>query len=204
VDASKKAFYENRKVLLLIALVSLIVLIWILQWNNGPTNTRVESAAKKNPGRSAANAMADPHVLAEQLKMEQPPFEEEKRNLFDFFKAVPPPPPAGPPQTMAQAPQPVCGNQACEAGEDPTNCPTDCQPPPPPIPPITLRYIGYMSEQTGAIVFLTDGKEVYIGRQNDIIANKYRVLKITAESVELGYLNMNESRTIPFQGSQGG
>jgi hypothetical protein len=31
--------------------------------------------------------------------------------------------------------------------------------------------------------FLTDGKDIFIRRVNDIIANKYRVMKITAEIV---------------------
>ena len=53
------------------------------------------------------------------------------------------------------------------------------------------------------MAFLTDGKEVFMGRENDIIANKYRILKITSEGVELGYLNLNtkQSRTIPYQGN---
>jgi hypothetical protein len=40
-----------------------------------------------------------------------------------------------------------------------------------------------------------------MGRVDDIIANKYRVIKISDDSVELGYLNVNQSRTIAFQGN---
>ncbi len=79
----------------------------------------------------------------------------------------------------------------------------DCQPPPAPPAVIALRYIGYTSEPKGSVAFLTDGKEVYMGRVNDVIANQYRVLKITEDTVELGFLNNNQSSTIRFQGSQG-
>jgi hypothetical protein len=104
-----------------------------------------------------------------------------------------------------QPPPAVCGNQSCEEGEDYQNCPTDCAPPPPPPPPpIILRYIGYLSDPRGSVAFLTDGSSVFMGRVNDIIANKYRILKITEEDVELGYLNLNQSSTIRFEGNQGG
>ena len=39
-----------------------------------------------------------------------------------------------------------------------------------------------------------------MGRVDDIIANRYRIIKITEESVELGYVNLKtgQSKTIPF------
>ena len=199
VANSKKQFSQNRKLFLLIILVTLTIFVWIFQ-GDAPVE---EKAAKSNRelARKNSTPIGGSHLLAKQLNLQQPSFDQEKRNLFSFYQ---PPQPAEPPPVALAEMQAVCGNQMCEGGEDHQNCPTDCQPPPPPIPPITLRYIGYMAEKSGRMVFLTDGREVYVGRLNDIIANKYRVLKITEESVELGYLNMNESRTIPFQGSQGG
>ena len=43
-----------------------------------------------------------------------------------------------------------------------------------------------------------------MGRVDDIIANRYRVVKITEEGVELGYVNLRtkQSKTIPFSGSK--
>jgi hypothetical protein len=98
-------------------------------------------------------------------------------------------------------PKPVCGDRVCQPGETYDNCSSDCPPPPP--PPIDLKYIGYLREPEGPVAFLTDGKEVFMGRVNDIIANKYRVIRITDESVELGYVNLttNQSKTIPFEGN---
>jgi hypothetical protein len=160
--------------------------------DNGSMGPR---SARKTPQQDLA---ADPLLLMTQLQAERARFQEQKRNLFAFYK------PSVPVQTKQevveeQAPLPVCGDSACEGAENFANCAADCAPPPP--PEIRLRYIGYLQEEGGAVAFLTDGKDIFMGRINDIIANRYRVLKITEESVELGFIKGDQSRTIRFQGS---
>ena len=158
----------------------------------------------------------DPDLLP-QLQKEARTFENEKRNLFAFFVPPPPPPPPQPKPVCGDGkcngteshdtcesdcppppPPPVCGDNRCEGGETYQTCPNDCDPPPP--PEITLKYIGYLKDHLGEIAFLTDGKEVYMGRVDDIIANRYRIVNITEEGVELGYVNLKtgQSKTIPF------
>lgn len=158
----------------------------------------------------------DPDLLP-QLEKEARTFENEKRNLFAFFVPPPPPPPPQPKPVCGDGkcngteshdtcesdcppppPPPICGDNRCEGGETYQSCPSDCDPPPP--PEITLKYIGYLKDHLGEVAFLTDGKEVYMGRVDDIIANRYRVVNITEEGVELGYVNLktSQSKTIPF------
>ena len=195
--------FRDRKLLLLAGLILLLVVVNLHQW--GPGGGVLSRSGKEKTANHANTATEqDPILVADQLKTQQVIFEHEKRNIFSFFqKSALPPAPEETTITEAVAPQVVCGNSACEEGEDPANCPTDCQPPPPPSPVIALRYIGYMSEAGGSVAFLTDGKEVFMARVNDVVANQYRVLKITDELVELGYLNNNQSSTIRFQGNQG-
>jgi hypothetical protein len=194
--------WKDRKVLILIALLILITVTLYSQWNTGVPRNNSTSAPATQVRKRLSGASDDPEFLFSKLKDEHLVFDNEKRNLFDFYQ--PPPPPPSPAQQQAaaeeqQKPQVVCGDQICQGEETYENCPTDCQPPPP--PDIPLRYIGYLAEEGGPVVFLTDGKEVFMGRENDVIANKYRILKITDQSVELGYLNANQSRSIPFQGN---
>lgn len=158
----------------------------------------------------------DPDLLP-QLQKEARTFENEKRNLFAFFVPPPPPPPPQPKPVCGDGkcngteshdtcesdcppppPPPVCGDNRCEGGENYQSCPNDCDPPPP--PEITLKYIGYLKDHLGEVAFLTDGKEVYMGRVDDIIANRYRVVSITEEGIELGYVNLKtgQRKTIPF------
>jgi hypothetical protein len=190
--------------------------------NVTPQQQQQPRIAKKGPLQAKQNKTENPLYtedpdLLPQLQKGTPTFENEKRNLFAFF--VPPPPPQPPP------PQPVCGDGKCNGTENYETCGSDCQPPPPPPicgdkkcegsetyqtcssdcdppppPEITLKYMGYLTDHLGAVAFLTDGKDVYMGRVDDIIANRYRIIKITEEGVELGYVNLKtgQSKTIPF------
>lgn len=193
---------QDRKFLVLIALLILIAVTLYSQWNTGGMRNNSVHASAARSSKRRLPPIVDPTFLFSKLQEQRQEFSSEQRNLFNFHAA---PPPAPPPQQQMQAEtesEPaaaVCGDQVCQDEETYENCPTDCQAPPP--PDITLKYIGYLAEDGGPVVFLTDGKEVYMGRENDIIANKYRILKITDQSVELGYLNLNQSRSIPFQGN---
>ncbi len=194
---------QSSKILILLGILLLIPVVWWIQGREAAHS--VTQTASRKEKTAVPPSSADLVSIVPKLQEPRPEFKLEKRNIFSFH-TEPPAPPAevpNPEEEMAasenELPQAVCGNQACEEGEDNQNCPTDCGPPPP--PEISLRYIGYLSEQEGEVAFLTDGKEVFMGRVNDIIANKYRILNISDESVELGYLNLNQSRSIPFQGS---
>ena len=196
--------FRSRKFQILTGLLLLLVIVNVTEWRR---SSQISTRTQKQKSTVQNGEPDDPILLASKLREEKTEFQQEKRNIFTFLKgglsteeesqiaAAQPPPP----------PDPVCGNGICEEGEDLTNCEADCQPPPPPAPVITLRYIGYLSEPEGSVAFLTDGKEVFMGRVNDVVANQYRVLKITEDSVELGLLNQNnQSSTIRFQGNQGG
>jgi hypothetical protein len=219
----------NRKLFILIGLVLLTAFVILYQATSGPavrlsvnTPSQPKVATRKAPlqAKKVKNEnplyTEDPDLLP-QLQKEARTFENEKRNLFVFFVPPPPPPPPEPKPVCGDGkcngtetfetcgsdcppppPPPVCGNKKCEGAETYQSCPSDCDPPPP--PEITLKYMGYLKDHLGAVAFLTDGKDVYMGRVNDIIANRYRVIKITEEGIELGYVNLKtgQSKTIPF------
>lgn len=195
--------FRDRKFILLAVLVLLLIVVNFRQWG---VQSIVSKNSKSTSGtETGAGNQHDVILNADQLSKAKPEFQVEKRNIFSFFQEAPAPQAASSePQPPPSVPPAVCGNSICEEGEDLTNCPTDCQPPPPPPPVVNLRYIGYMSESEGSVAFLTDGKEVFVARVNDVVANQYRVLKITEESIELGLLSNHQSSTIRFQGNQGG
>jgi hypothetical protein len=197
--------FRDRKFYIFVGLVFVLVVVNYRQWSPA---SRVFASKRDEKAAQFKQTSEDPILIADDLKIKPPEFENEKRNIFNFFNPGPPPPT---PEELearrlaaeAAKPDPVCGNGACEQGEDLANCAADCTPPPPPVPQVNLRYIGYLSEPQGSVAFLTDGKEVYIGRVNDVIANQYRVMKISEDSVQLGFLDNNQSSTIRFQGNQG-
>jgi hypothetical protein len=201
----RENLFRDPKVILLAILIVAVVAVNLRQW--GPTDGVHPAATEKNTRHSRGAVDREPILLFNELQDDKSIFEHEKRNIFTFRgQSATSETPTEDQTEMAESTPPpaVCGNNICESGEDPTNCPTDCIPPPPPPPVINLRYIGYMSDPQGSVAFLTDGKEVYMARVNDVIANQYRVLKITEDQIEVGLLSNNQSSTIRFQGSQGG
>ena len=58
--------------------------------------------------------------------------------------------------------------------------------PPPPPPDLPLKFFGYGTVPTGTArrAFLSDGDEVYIVGEGDLLMGRYRILKINNASLE--------------------
>jgi hypothetical protein len=67
-----------------------------------------------------------------------------------------------------------------------------------------LKFIGIF-EQTGPaskIAILSDGTGVSLyGKEGDVVAGQYRILKIGAESIDMAYLDGRGRQTIRLTGS---
>jgi hypothetical protein len=82
---------------------------------------------------------------------------------------------------------------------------TTSEPPKPPIyvpPPINLRFFGFASRPgEPRRIFLAQGEDVFVASEGEIVARRYRVVKINAGSVEIEDVLNNNRQTIPL--SQG-
>jgi hypothetical protein len=108
-----------------------------------------------------------------------------ERNPFQFRPKAPPPRAAAPPSSPAEA------LPSLPAGP----------PQPPPPPPITLRFFGLTVVQGARVATFSDGRGgVFHGKEGDIIEGRYRVLRISTESVELAYLDGRGRQTIRLSG----
>jgi hypothetical protein len=122
-------------------------------------------------------------VRLESLTEERPSPSAAERNLFRF-KPKPVPPPARVAEYVPP-PSPVG------------------PPPPPPVPPIPLRYIGLL-ESGGAtkIAILSDGRGAPIhGKEGEAVLGQYRILQISADSIEVAYLDGQGRQRIRHSGS---
>lgn len=99
------------------------------------------------------------------------------RDPFRFYEPPPPPPPKPPPTP-------------------PPPPPVTPQPPPPPVappkpqpPPIDVEYLGSFGSAAAPIAVFTDGEEIWNVRVGGVIEEKFRVVRIGYESVDLGYVD---------------
>jgi len=83
------------------------------------------------------------------------------------------------------------------------NAPEDAgirQPPPvPPPPPINLKFFGF-ANQPGETkkVFLSQGEDIFIAAEGDIVDRRYRVLKISATTVDVEDVLNNHRQSLPL------
>jgi len=74
------------------------------------------------------------------------------------------------------------------------------QPPPiPPPPPINLKFFGF-ANQPGETkkVFLSQGDDIFIAAEGDIVDRRYRVLHISATTVDVEDVLNNHRQSLPL------
>lgn len=72
-------------------------------------------------------------------------------------------------------------------------------PPTPPPPPITLKFFGFANEPgEPKRVFLAQGEDIFIAGEGEIVNRRYRVLRISPNSVEMEDVIYNNRQSIPL------
>ena len=70
---------------------------------------------------------------------------------------------------------------------------------PPPPPPINLKFYGFASKPgEPKRIFLSQGEDVFIASEGDIIDRRYKVLHITPTQVEIEDVLNNNRQNIPL------
>jgi hypothetical protein len=146
-------------------------------------------AATSGTGRSSGPAIEATDVHLEALEAERPKPGPHERNLFRFREKPAPPPTAGrgpaPPTVVPTPPEPVPQG-------------------PPQPPPINLKFLGTVKGQGEGkpkIAILSDGNGPPLyGKEGELVAGRYRILKIGEESIELAYADGRGRQTIRLTG----
>jgi hypothetical protein len=72
-------------------------------------------------------------------------------------------------------------------------------PPIPPPPPINLKFFGFASKPgEPKKVFLSQGEDVFIAGEGDIVDRRYRILRISPASVDVEDVLNNNRQSIPL------
>jgi hypothetical protein len=130
----------------------------------------------------AASPEQIPAVDLAILDRAQPEPSDSGRDPFRFESA-----PAAP-RASQPAPQPVV--------------PVAPQAPPGP-PPIQLRFIGIAKQGQGRLyAVLRDERGVYYGAAGDVVEGRYRILRVSADAVEVSYADGSGRMSIPLSGGR--
>ena len=72
-------------------------------------------------------------------------------------------------------------------------------PPPPPPPPINLKFFGFASKPgEPKRIFLSQGEDVFIAGEGEIVDRRYKILRITPVSVEVEDVLNSNRQSIPL------
>jgi hypothetical protein len=122
-------------------------------------------------------ALLDPVLHVEKLDQFDPGNPSTARNMFAL--APPPPPPRG-------------RNNPSSAGSSPSNAATTTpvlpiRPPAPPPVVINLKYLGFKMEEAvkKREGFFTEGDNVFLAGEGELIANRYRVVRLQESWAEI-------------------
>ena len=198
---------ENRTAALVaIALMVIAAFMIVRMWSGGgqpasvtnPTPVQPEAAAEPAPARgrrvarggrgAARNAPSgsavtlDPRLRLDLLKLsEETEYKGAGRNIFRAEAEIP--------KEIVSAIKP--GPKVPEPPPQPTG--------PPPPPPINLKFVGF-ARGTGEAtkVFLTQGDDIFVAGEGDIVNRRYKVMRINANSVEIEDVLSNNRQTIPL------
>jgi hypothetical protein len=143
----------------------------------GPAQPQKRTVSR---GKRAAAILApslDPRLKIDLLKSsEDTKYEGTGRNIF---RAELPPPPIPKPVASAIIPPAQTG--------------------PPPPPPINLKFFGFASKPgESKRVFLSQGEDVFIAAEGEIVNRRYRVVRISPNSVEIEDVLSNNRQSIPL------
>ena len=73
--------------------------------------------------------------------------------------------------------------------------------PPPGPPPITVKFIGVVSRRdVGKVAVLSDGKNVYYGREGEIVDGRWRIVSIGEESLQIEHADGRGRQTVRLTG----
>lgn len=168
---------QRSGVIVLLALV--VVLVGINLARRTPAAPAPAAAAAPAAGRGETRLSPSeiPDALlavAERKPSAQVQAAAVRRNIFEYARV------AAPPQQepVAEAP-----------------------PPPPPPPPAPVRFYGFAESSRGGKrqVFLTDGEGVYLAAEGDVILQRYRLLRVGKDSIELEEVSGRQHWVVPLE-----
>jgi hypothetical protein len=157
---------QKKQLAVLVVLLLTAGVIWFLYFD------RDRPIVTADAGSAAQNyqllSVENPQLHTDRLKRaRETEYKSTGRNIFSAILPAPPQPPQPPPAPDTSG-----------VSSDP--------PPPPPPPTLPLKFFGYGTVPNGSArrAFFTDGEEVHVVAEGELLLNHFRILKVGNASLE--------------------
>jgi len=197
---------ENRKqiiiLVVLLAIAGISVARMLFAWGRSPAeaaSTPIAVAAApsqpsvkpaitprgrptRTPPSAALAPSGDPRLRLDLLKYsEDMKYDGSGRNIFEA--------------KMEEIPKIVATPDIKSKLPEPPPLPTG----PPPPPPINLKFFGFANRPgEPKSVFLSQGEDVFIAREGEIVDRRYKLVRIQPNAVEVEDVLNNHRQTLPL------
>ena len=183
----------NGRVIALAALLVILAAVVAYEWRQASGAALVPGAVELEGGRTSTRrpTPACEHVAGSRGAARRPAGRQDRAAAGRGTQPVPVP---------AEATAPAVP-RAARPGRDSGGSGGAGWPPPP--PPIPLKFVGIVQAPDQKLAVLADSstKDVFYGREGDIIDGRYRILRIGVESIEMAYVDGRGRQTIRLTGS---
>jgi hypothetical protein len=182
---------ENRTKVIAVSVLGVVALLMLVRALSSPEPSAPKAGApvagttRPNMKRTASGKLVkiteprlDPTLQLDLLaQSEQTKYAGNGRNIFANYVAPIPTP----------------------KGNGTLDTPAFTPPPPAPPPPITLKFFGFASKPgEPKRIFLSQGDDIFIAGEGDIIDRRYRILHISPSAVDVEDVLNNNHQSIPL------
>lgn len=195
-----KAGTENKAKVIaaIVLLVIAVVLLGSWLFSSPSTPTRVSSTPPADEPATPRTYASATHAKTNGKKTNTEARSLDPRLRFDWLKGSEDTKYAGTGrnifQTYVEIPKPIV-----PVTPNPTKVVDAGPPPPPPPPPINLKFFGFASRPGEAKkIFLSEGEDIFIAGEGQIVDRRYKVLHISANDVEIEDVLNNNRQSIPL------
>lgn len=187
---------ENRTKTILAAVLAVLALAMLYRWLSGggeesespsagaraPASTSTATAGQRTSPKAGTKGPLLAQTLDPTLRFDLLKTSEEvtyKGSGRDIFRSQAAPAPIPKPLPPDKQPKPVYT--------------------PPPPPPINLKFYGFAGRKDGyKRIFLSQGEDIFVAKEGDIVDRRYRIVKINANSVDVEDVLTNNRQTLPL------
>jgi hypothetical protein len=176
---------QKKQLAVLVVLLAIAGVIWLFYFDHDrPVVTAdVGSGAQKYQPLGVDNPQLHNDPVDKARKTE---YKSSGRNIFS--RELPPPP--APPHPSKPEP----------AGPK-----VEIPPPPPPPPTLPMKFFGFGTVPNGTVrvAFFSDGEDVYVVKEGELLLNRFRIIKIGNANLEFEEVSTGRRGTAPLE-EQGG